>query len=502
MIVLGLFTTSVLKSIHLLPIFALMYRITAIALLLFIGMAFQAPAQTAGKWSLQQCIGYAIAHNISIKQDSLNARLAAYNVEQSRYNLLPNASFNGTLGRSLGRSINPTTNQFQTEGYSYISPSLSSNVVLYNGGQNTKTISKNKYSLQASLADLSQLKDDISLNVANSFLSVLLAQEQVKISANQVELSEAQLKQTVAYSRAGRVPELNVAQLESQVASDSANLINAIATYNTTLLDLKALLNLDFSVPFAIEVPNVAVNDVTAIAQILPEDIYEKAKNHFGAIKSGHLKVLAASKGLDIAKGGLYPQLTLGYSLGTNYSSNYQSVNRYIDTVLPNGSYTLDSKNTPQYVYEPYRIPILEKTKLGSQFENNFRHGFSFNLNIPIFNGLQQQYAIKQAAINLESQRLNEFNTELTLKQNIYKAHSNATNAIQKYNAAKRSSEAAERALDFAKKRYELGLLGTVDLLVTQNTAYTANVNLLIAKYELIFKLKVIDYYLGNEIKL
>ena len=123
-------------------------------------------------------------------------------------------------------------------------------------------------------------------------------------------------------------------------------------------------------------------------------------------------------------------------------------------------------------------------------------------MNVPILNGWQSQYAIRQARINLETQELNEYNAELTLKQNVYKAHNNALNSIQKYYAAKRADEAAKRALDFATKRYDLGLTSTVDLLVTQNSAFTAAANLALAKYDLIFKLKVIDYYLGKELKL
>jgi outer membrane protein len=134
--------------------------------------------------------------------------------------------------------------------------------------------------------------------------------------------------------------------------------------------------------------------------------------------------------------------------------------------------------------------------------KNNIRQMVGVNLNIPLFNGWQSQYAVKQAKINLAQQELSQYNTELTLKQTVYKAHNDALNSIQKYNAAKRAEDAAKRALDFARKRYELGLTSTVDLLVTQNTEYATAANLVNAKYNLIFKLKVIDFYLGKELKL
>lgn len=464
-----------------------------------------AHAQTAGdidnKWPLQRCVQFAIDHNISIKQDSLNARMARYTLQQSRLSQLPSASATGSYGRSFGRSINPTTNQFIDADYNFLSASANANALLFGWNQVRNTIEKNRYSLMASLADLDQLKDDVSLNVANSFLTAVLAQEQINISRNQVGLSKAQLDQTRAFAEAGRLPELNVAQLESQLASDSATLINSIANYNAAVLDLKALLNMDFSEPFNIEVPQVAVTDQLTVQATQPDDIFQKARQRFGSIKGSQMRVSAAEKGLYAAKGGLYPQLSLGYQLGTNYTTNYQNVASTRDTVLPNGSFVY-AGTTPVPVYQLVQIPTIVNTPFGDQFKNNIRHSVFLSLNVPIFNGWQSQYAVRQAKINLATQQLNLYSAELTLKQNVYKAHNNALNSIQKYYAAMRADEAAKRALDFARKRYELGLTSTVDLLVTQNSEFTTAANLAIAKYDLIFKMKVIDYYLGKELKL
>ncbi len=455
-------------------------------------------------WSLERCVQYAIDHNISIKQDSLNARLAKYTLKQSQLSQLPALSANGSYGRSLGRSINPTTNQFVDADYNFVSASGNGNLLLFGWMQVRNTIEKNRYSLEAYLADLDQLKDDVSLNVANSFLTTLLAQEQINISKNQVDLSKAQLAQTRAFTDAGRLPELNVAQLESQLATDSSNLINSIANYNSAVLDLKSLLNLDFSVPFSIRIPDVEVGEQMTVSHLQPEEVYEKARTHFGSIKSSQLRVTSAEKGLAASKGNLYPQLSLGYQVGTNWANNYQTVSGFkTDTTTTNiiatqSGYIPLTTSVPEINY----TPILSPIPLGTQLSNNFRQTVFINLNIPILNGWQSQYAVRQARINLESQQLNEYNAELTLKQNVYKAHNNALNSIQKYYAAKRADEAAKRALDFATKRYDLGLTSTVDLLVTQNSAFTAAANLALAKYDLIFKLKVIDYYLGKELKL
>jgi outer membrane protein len=156
----------------------------------------------------------------------------------------------------------------------------------------------------------------------------------------------------------------------------------------------------------------------------------------------------------------------------------------------------------PFFVNQPVQIPNIVNTPFGDQLTNNKRQTVMLSLNVPIFNGWQSQFGVKQARINLAQAQLAEYNAELTLRQNVYKAHNEAMNALQRYNAAKRADEAAHRALDFAKKRYDLGLTSTVDLLVTQNSAFAAAANLVSARYQLIFRLRVIDYYLGKELKL
>ena len=337
--------------------------------------------------------------------------------------------------------------------------------------------------------------------MVNGFLAAVLAEEQINVSRNQVSLSQAQLGQTRAFAEAGRLPELNVAQLESQLAIDSSNLINSIANYNSAILDLKALLNLDFAVPFTLKVPDVGAGDQFMMSVLQPEEVYQKARTHFGSIKGSQLRVSAAQKGLAASKGTLYPQLSFGYQLGSNWASNYDNV-VYTPAGYQQTGFTDTIGGKVYPVYGPSVKAETTPIPFNTQLSNNFRQGVFLNLNVPIFNAWQSQYAVRQAKINLAQSQLNEYSAELTLKQNVYKAHNNALNSIQKYNAAKRADDAAKRALDFAKKRYDLGLTSTVDLLVTQNSEFAAAANLVGAKYDLIFKLKLIDYYLGKELKL
>jgi outer membrane protein len=481
---------------------------TLIVLVLFTIVSEQNSAQ-AQKWSLRQAVNYAQQHNLTIQQSVLNQRLAKYALVQGRMSQLPNVNASTVYGRGFGRSVDPTTNQFVNSDYDFMSLSGNTDVLLFGWFRTRTNIAKNKYSLRAAEADLQQIQDDISLNVATGYLRILLAGEQVGVNRKQVEVSKAQLDQTRKFAAAGSVPELNVAQLEAQLSGDSANLIQALSDYNSAIIDMKALLNLDLEMPFDIEIPVIDLNANTLSADASPEDIYREAVKHLGSIQSSNMKLKAAHKNYQSAKGWLFPQLGLNGQFGTNWASTFKEVTGFTITGSQESMYRayipgLSSGNYSELfpVYQPVVEYTTKDVPVRKQFDNNFRQIVSLSLNIPLFNGWQSQYAVRQAKISMLSAELNKYQAELKLKQDVYKAYNDARNSLQKYYAARRAADAAQRAFSFAEKRYDLGLTNTVEYLTTQNTLYTAESRLAGAKYDLVFKLKVIDYYLGKEIEL
>jgi len=453
-------------------------------------------------WTLQRSIQYAVSHNTDISQQALNARLAALQLQQSRLSQLPNASVSGNYGFNYGRSIDPTTNQFINSSYSFAGLSGNADVLLFGWFQKRNTIRQNSLMAQAAQADMSQLADDVSLNVATGFLRALLAKEQIAVAKNQLDLSIQQQAQTRAFVDAGSKPDLDMEQMNAQVAADSAGYIGALADYQSAILDLKALLNLDMQTPFEVVMPGLDQISYEAVIALNAEQIYEQAKAHFGTIKSNELKIRAAENGVRAAKGMLYPQFSVGAQLGTNYASSYKEISSYkITGVTPSGNFVqIGGANydvfQPVVDYTQTTIPFFK------QFDNNFRQSFALSINIPLLNGWSTRTAIKQAQIDVESKRLNKYQSEIKLQQDVYKAYSDATSAVQKYYAAKRAAEASAKAYNYAQKRYELGLVNSVELLTTQNTAFKSETDETSAKYDMIFKLKVIDYYLGKELKL
>ncbi len=461
-------------------------------------------AQVDSVWTLRQSILFAQKHNITIQQSVLNERLAALRLQQAKLSQLPSVNLHSNYGTSRGRSVDPTTNMF-VEGvsYNFLSLSGTAEVILFGWFQKRHQIAESQWQQQASEADLDQARDDVSLNVAAGYLRALLAREQVRVSQEQVNLSVAQLDQTRQFSRAGRVPELDVAQMESQLASDSANLIGAIMEYENAILDIKALLNLDFGTPYALEVSEVSLDDQLSLLALSPEQVFAEASRHMGSVQASHYRMMAARKGLEASRSRLWPTLSLSAQLGTNYSSTVQD----IQGIEPTGQwlptpYFVQGSDSMRPVLQPGTEIRYANRPLRLQFEDNFRQTIALQLNIPLFNGWQAQQALRQAKIQLANEELQRAQAVLNLKQNVYKAYSDARNAISRYQAAKRAADAAQRALEFAQRRYEVGLTNTVEYLTTRTTQYQAASQLASAKYDLIFKLKVVDYYMGKEIKI
>lgn len=454
-------------------------------------------------WTLQRSIQYAVANNLDIRQSVLNERLSRLQLQQSQLSIIPSVSASTNVGRSYGRSIDPTTNQFSTAGYTFYGLNGNVDVLLFGWFQKQNTIAQDKLLSRAASADLDQLKNDISLNVATGFLRILLAREQINIAENQVKFSLQQKEQTAYFVKAGRAPELDLAQMEAQVATDSSNYITSVVTYQQAVLDMKAIMNFDMAEPFFPVAPDVSRISLQEMGGLTPEQVYAVAKGNFGSIKSNQLKIDAAKKTLAAAKGNLYPQLALNGQFGSNYASTLKEPTGIQFTgYQPNGAIVYGVDGAPLAVQEPTFTTTTRTTPFWTQLDNNFRQTFALSLNVPLFNGFSARTAVNKSKVDVMSKQVSLEQSKVKLKQDVYKAHYDANAAIQKYYATSRANESSDRAYNYAQKRYELGLMNALELLTTQNNSFKAKAEALSAKYDLLFKLKVIDYYLGKEIKL
>lgn len=451
---------------------------------------------------LNECVEYARLHNLQVKESELNERMAKLNYEQSKASRLPNLNGDINLGESFGRSIDPTSNQFVTQGFTYNTLGLSSQVLLFGWFQRKHQIEQSRYEIDAANYAFKQIQDDVSLNIATGFLRVLLAREQVKINEAQLKLDNEQYTQTQRLVSAGKLPELNNAQMLAQLSSDSATLVSSITDERIALMQLRALMNFSFEDLFDITGPNLDMIKETELGKLnSPEEILNTALEQQNRMKFNQTKLLSAKKTLDVAKAQQYPQLSFFSNLGTNFSSNIKDITgqTYLGEV-PLGNINIGGTSypltRPNYEYNT-------KTRgLFNQYGDNIRLNAGLALSVPIFNAYTARTNIQKAKIGLVGQQITMDNDMQRLKQDVYTAYEQAKAAAQKYNSAKRAEEASERALDFAIKRFNAGMINTYEYTSSLNTKYTASTRTLAAKYDLLFKLKVLDYYMGNPLKL
>ncbi len=429
-------------------------------------------AKAQEKWSLLKCIEYAMENNISVKQIDLQTKTAALVLRQSKLAQIPSLNFSGGPSYNSGRSQDPSTFALSTQSYLAANVQLQSSADIFNWFSKRNTIAANEWELQATKANTDKLKNDIALTVANTYLQILLAMEQEKIAGIQLQQSKAQLSNTRKLVDAGNLPELNAAELEAQVARDSSTVITAKGAVAQNILTLKAYMAIDAGTPFEIDTPPVDKIPLEKIADLQPESVYTTAMANMPQQRYNDFKFNAAQKNAAIAKAGLYPTISLFGGLSSRYTNYF---------------------NPP--VGFPKSDPFLP------QLNRNFGQSVGLNLNVPIFNGNNGRTNYERSKINIQNQQLQKALDNQTLKQNIYQAYNAALIALEKFNAGKKTLETAERTFNFAQKRYDVGMMGTFELITNQNNLFSARLQNALNQYDYVFKMKVLEFYKGQGLK-
>lgn len=456
------------------------------------------------KWDLRKCVAYALENNIDIKQSRIQEKLSELTYKQSKDGRWPTLSFSTGFGEQFGRSVDPTTNQFTTNAISQASAGLQSGVTLFNFFSIKNNIDANRLNLSATEKQTEKLQNDIALNVAAAYLQALLTNEQANISQVQLSQTNEQLSMTRKRVDAGDLPELNALMLESQLATDSSNFLVSKAQYELNLLSLKALLNLPAEYPFAITTPDISEIPVVPIAELSPGEVYNSAANINPLLQVSQLRLEAARKNTLVARGQMYPSLSAFGNLNTGYSSalkNYYTGTT--STVFAPSALYVDNNGTRLPVYSPnISYSEIQKASLPRQFNNNFQQSVGVSLNIPIFNGHQLRTNWNRAKQNEKSMQLQTQADSLSLKQSIHQAYQNVISALQTKNSREKAVSAAQRSYDLGRKRYEIGMLPTLDLTVLQGNLQRAKIDAVTADFDYVFKLKVLEFYKENSIKL
>ena len=445
---------------------------------------------------------YAIANNITVKQADLQTRYSALTYSQEKLSQYPVLNFQSNVGYRFGRSENPTTGVYEDNNFLNAGFQLQSSVNLINWFSKKHSIEGSRLSYEADRAQVKKAQDDIALNVAVAYLQILLAKEQAGVATIQVEQSRSQLELINKKVAAGVLPELSAAEMEAQLARDSSTLITAESTIQQYLLQMKALLNIDAAEPFDVVVPPVELIPIESLADLQPEYVFQLALKNLPQQKVNELRKEANLAYVKSARANMYPTLGAYGGLGSNFV-NIKFPEFIEGPKVPSGA-TVIINGVEYDVVRPSVIPTGKESSIAfsRQLRNNFGQSIGLSLSVPIFNGGVARTNWQRSKLNVLQAELNIERDNQTLKQDIYTAYNDAIAALQRYNANKKTVEATRKAYDFALKRYNLNLVSTYDLLNSQNNLSRAQIEMLNAQYDYVFKMKLLEFYKGQGLKL
>ncbi len=432
-----------------------------------------ADAQTK-KWTISDCVNYAIEHNISILQAKLEEQSALIDQKAAKGNFYPSLNANTSHSWNIGLNQNITTGLLENQTTQFTSAGINSNIVIYNGLQNQNRLRVAHLTLIAAQYKSTKIKDDVSLNVANAYLQILFNKENLKVRQQQQQNNEKQLQRTQELVAIGTLPRGDLLDIKATLASNKQQVIMAENALFISKLSLAQLLQLSDYQNFDIEDINSDIKSSAVLIQS-PATIFEKAKSQRAEIMISKTNLDIAQKELLIAKGALKPSLQGFYSFSTRAS--------YSDRIVG-----LDA----------FGKPILSgPAPLFDQFSNNKGHSFGMQLNIPIFNGFATKNIVERNKINIARSTMALNQQETDLERNIYTAFSDANGAIKTYESAISTLEARTEAYLYAKEKFAVGMLNSFDLNQSQTLFATAESEVLRTKYDAVFRIKIIEFYFG-----
>ena len=414
------------------------------------------------KWTLRACVDYAIENNISIKQSELDLETSEYNKKDAIGNFLPSLNASANHSWSIGLAQDPIEFNAVNSTTKTLSGGISSSLDIYKGLQNINQLQRSKLQVLAAQYQLDDMKDNISLYVANAFLQIIFNKEQYKVLFTQHEISKGELDRTNELVNAGSLPKGDLLEIQATLASQEQQLVDAQNAILISKIQLAQLLLIKDYANFDIvdsdyDVPN------TFILSESPEVIINKAKETRYNIKIAENNTKIANYNLKIAKGALQPSLSGSYNFGSNY-------------------FTSQLFDTPDFE---------------TQISDNKSHNFSIRLNIPIFNGFSGRNNVKRNQVALDRSKYELEQANLDLETKVYQAYNDARGALKAYEAAQKTLSAREEAFNYSKERYNVGLLNAFDYNQSQSRFEQAQSDVVRTKYDYIFKLKVLEFYFG-----
>jgi outer membrane protein len=426
-------------------------------------------AYSQQKWSLEECINYAYENNLQIKRQQLNVDYYNNNYNQSKFNVLPNANLG--YGHSLNwGGIDQLTNLRSNQNFQSANIGLSSELNIFKGLQTLNDIRQKKYLFLQSKSDLEKTKNDIALAITNSYLQVLFAKELLEVAKSRLEVTSKQVERTKKLVDIGNLAQGEYFQIKAQEATDKSSLVNVENNLDITYLNLAQLLDLDSLQGFEILIPsNIEIEMRSQIQDV--SMIYDKALGNMPQINSAEYALKSSEKQLKLAWGQISPTLVMNGQLGSYYSNQKYGENPDISSYA-------------------------------DQLNGNFQQQLGLSIYVPLFNRLSVKNSIDNAKLGLHDAQLQLDIAKMQLYKEVQQAHADALASMEKYNASIEAAASNEEAFKYTQQKFEVGLVNSVDFSVAQSNLIKAKSDMIQSKYEYIFKLKILDFYMGNPIVL
>jgi len=432
----------------------------------FIAFSFSGMSQK--KWDLKEAVEYALKNNISIKKGELTIEKANQNIIGAKGNFLPNLNASSGANLNFGSTIDPVSNGRISSTSFSSSYRINSGVTVFNGFRLLNTYKSNQLNLLGNQLDLQRIKDDISLNVVNSYLNILFAKEKLAVAKVQAEISKKQIEVAKNQVDAGSKPKGELLNAQSAYANDLQTVVSLENTLDIALLGLAQLLQVD---PNNFDVAKIDVGAPSASLMFKsPDAVYKKAVETRPEILSAKLQGEYGDLQIAIAKSGFLPSVTASASAGTNFSHRF----------------TIFQGQQNDYFFK--------------QLNDNFGYGIGLSVNIPIFNRFQNKVNLNRAIIDKEDSKLNLENAKLSLQQTIQRAFLDAKAALKSYEAARLSLDAQQEAFKNAQQRYTFEAITSFEFDQVRNRLVNAESTLIRAKYDYVFKSKVLKFYNGESV--
>jgi outer membrane protein len=444
-----------------------MNRTIFIVTLFFVQIFTTVQAQDV--WSLEKCINYAIVNNIQIKQGVISTKYQQNQLKQSKFARLPN--LNGQLSQNMnyGRSLT-YNNTYQNINSSEADLGLGTSIPIFQGFQIANTISMTDLNLKASLEDLEKAKSDITMNIASTYLQILFDKDLVKVSQNQLEITNLQIRQINEKVEAGSLARGSLLEIQAQAAGEELNLVNAQNQLKLDKLKLTQLLEMESQENFDVEVP-VLPEILAQTSLVTATEVYKTALALRPEIKGADFRLKSSKYQLKTAQGSFYPSV-LFYA---NFYDTYN--NKYTD-------------NLGNYI------------SFSDQLRNNQRKGLGLQMNIPIFTRLQNKTQIDNARLQVLKIELDFESAKKLLRSDIETAQSNAVASLNRFISNQKAVSSMREAFRYSEEKFKVGMVNAVEYNTAKTNLSKAESDLLQAKYEFIFRTKILDFYQGKPITL